>query len=116
MKPPFEVLQTSSHQGLTCHATLAESLLQRCDLCQRTALKREPRGSGNLFATLQTEASRIALKLPEDPKKRKTVQLMEVTEKLWKSRKHQNKAPVAMKKLPNALKAIVATNGDPTGR
>ena len=58
----------------------------------------------------------MTLKLPEDPKKSKTVQLMEVTEKLWKSRKYRNKAREAMKKLPNALKAIVATNGGPTGR
>ena len=48
----------------------------------------------------------MTLKLPEDPKKSKTVQLMEVTEKLWKSRKYRNKAREAMKKLPNALKAI----------
>ena len=71
---------------------------------------------GNLFATLQTEASRMTLKLPKDPKKSKTVQLMEVTEKLWKSAKYQRKAREAMKKLPNALKAIVATEGGPTGR
>lgn len=71
---------------------------------------------GNLFSTLQTEASRLTLQLPKDPKKSKTVQLMEVTEKLWKSEKYQKKAREAMKKLPNALKAIVATNGGPTGR
>ena len=71
---------------------------------------------GNLFATLQTEASRMTLKHSKDPKKSKTVQLMEVTEKLWKSAKYQRKAREAMKKLPNALKAIVATEGGPTGR
>ena len=71
---------------------------------------------GNLFATIQTEASRMTLKLPEDQKKRKTVQLMEVIEKLWKSREYQNRARKAMKKLPNALKAIVTTNEGPTWR
>ena len=71
---------------------------------------------GNLFATLQTEASRMTLKLPKDPKKSKTVQLMEVTEKLWKSEKYQKKAREAMQKLPHTLKAIVASNGGPTGR
>ena len=40
---------------------------------------------GNLFSMLQTEASRLTLQLPKDLKKSKTVQLMEVTEKLWKS-------------------------------
>ena len=47
---------------------------------------------GNLFATLQTEASRMTLQLPNDPTKSKTVQLVEVTEKLWKSEKYQKKA------------------------
>ena len=46
----------------------------------------------------------------------KTVQLMEVTEKLWKSRNYRNNALEAMKKLPNALNAIVATKGGPIGR
>ena len=41
----------------------------------------------------------------------KTVQLMEATEKLWKGDKYRNTAREAMKKLPNALKAIVTTNG-----
>ena len=41
---------------------------------------------------------------------------MEVAEKLWMSRKYRNKAREAMKKLPNALKAIVATKGGQTGR
>ena len=58
----------------------------------------------------------MTLKLPEDPKKSKTVQLMEVTQKLWKSRKYRNKARKAMKKLPDALKATAATNGGPRGR
>ena len=71
---------------------------------------------GNLFATLQNEASRLTLQLPEDPKKSKTVQLMEVTEKLWKSKKYKEKAFAAMKKLPNALKAILDVDGGPTGR
>ena len=59
----------------------------------------------------------MTLKLREDPKKSKTVQLMEVIEKLWKSTstKFRNKALEAMKKLPNALKAIVATSGGSTG-
>ena len=56
----------------------------------------------------------MTLKLPEDPKKSKTVQLMEVTEKLWKSRKYREKAHEAMKKLANNLEAVVATNGSPT--
>ena len=58
----------------------------------------------------------MTLQLPNDPTKSKTVQLMEVTEKLWKSEKYQKKAREAMKKLPHALKAIIATNGGPTGR
>ena len=62
---------------------------------------------GNLFATLQTEASRMTLKLPEDPKKSKTVQLAEVTEKQWKSMKYRNKACGAMKKLSNALMELL---------
>ena len=57
----------------------------------------------------------MTFKLPDNPRKSKTVQLMEVTEKLWKSREYRNKAREAMKKLPNALKAIIATNGGPTG-
>ena len=71
---------------------------------------------GNLVATLQTEASRMTLKLPKDPLKSKTVQLMEVTEKLWKSEKYQKKAHEAITKLPIALKAIAAANDGPTGR
>jgi len=67
---------------------------------------------GNLFSALQAEASCLTLQ----PKKSKTVQLMEVTEKLWKSDKYQKKAREAMEKLPSALKAIAATNGGPTGR
>ena len=43
----------------------------------------------------------MTLELPEDPKKSKTVQLMEVAEKLWKSRKYQNRVREAMKKLPS---------------
>ena len=58
----------------------------------------------------------MTLKLPGDPKKRETVQLMDVTEKLWKGRKYRNKAHKAMKNLQNGLKAIVATNGGPTVR
>lgn len=71
---------------------------------------------GNLFATLQTEASRMALSLPKDPNKSKTVQLMEVTEKLWKSKKYKDKAKLAMKKLPHVLKDIIEADGGPTGR
>ena len=58
----------------------------------------------------------MTLQLPKDPKKSKTVQLMEVTEQLWKSEKYKKKAREVMKKLPNALKAIAATDGGPTGR
>ena len=57
----------------------------------------------------------MTLKLPDDPKKSKTVQLMEVTGKLRKSGKYRRKARIEMKKLPDALEAIVATNGGPTG-
>ena len=41
---------------------------------------------------------------------------MEVTEKMWRSAKYQRKARDALKKLPNALKAIVATHGGPAGK
>ena len=58
----------------------------------------------------------MTLRLPKGPKKSKTIQLMEVTEKMWKSRKNRSKPREAMKKLPNVLKAIYASNGDPTGR
>ena len=71
---------------------------------------------GNLFATLQTEAARLTMQLPEDPRKSRTVQLMEVTRKLWKSEKYKQKARLAMTKLPNALKAILEADGGPTGR
>ena len=58
----------------------------------------------------------MTLKLPKDPQKSNTVQLMESTKKLWKSTKYRNKARNAMMTLLNALKAIVATNVGPTGR
>ena len=56
------------------------------------------------FATLQTKASRMAVKF--DGGHREAVEDM----------KNRNNAREAMRKLPNALKAIVATNGGPTGR
>ena len=62
---------------------------------------------GNSFATLQTEASRTTLELPKDPKKSKTAQLMGVTEKLWKSAKYPRETRDAMKRLTNALTAII---------
>ena len=41
---------------------------------------------GDLFSiSMETEAARLTLQLPKHHKKRKTVQLMRVTEKLWKS-------------------------------
>ena len=58
----------------------------------------------------------MSLELPEDPKKSTFVQLMEITEKRCKGRKYRNKACDAIKKLQNALNAIVATNGRPTWR
>ena len=58
----------------------------------------------------------MTLKLRVERKKSEVVQLMELTEKPKNSRKYQNKAREAMKNLPNALKAVVATNGGPTGR
>ena len=69
---------------------------------------------GNLFATLQTEAFSLALKLHEGPLKSNTVQLIEVTEELWRSQKYRDEARDAMNKLPRALKAIKAAEGGPT--
>ena len=68
------------------------------------------------FSALQHEAFQLTLNLPKDPRKCKTVQLMQTTEKLWKSPKYKEKARMAMKKLPNALQAIIAAEGGPTGR
>ena len=60
----------------------------------------------------------MTLKLPHDPRKikKKTAQLLEVTEKLCKYRRYREKACFAMEKLPNALKAIQAIEDGPTGR
>ena len=56
------------------------------------------------------------LALLEDPRTSKSVQLMENTRKLWTSAKYHEKAPIAKQKLPKAVKAIIATDGGPTGR
>ena len=58
----------------------------------------------------------MTLSLPKDPRNSKTVQLMEVTEKLWKSGKYQENAKLTAKKLSHALKDIIEADGDPTGR
>jgi len=55
---------------------------------------------GNLFSTLQTEAYRLALQIPKDPEEAKPLQLMEVTEKLWKTGKYQKKAREAIESFP----------------
>ena len=75
-----------------------QSLRRHCILCQRAAFYAAR--DGKLFATLQPEASRMTLKLSEDPKKSKLVQLIEVAEKMWKSTKYKPKAPEEKYKFP----------------
>ena len=62
---------------------------------------------------LQTEASRLTLQLSKDPKKSKTVQLVEVTEKLWKSEKYQKKAHEAIKSFPMFSRQLLRQMVDP---
>lgn len=74
---------------------------------------------GNLFATLQHDASRATLRAIDAGQvegQSETCELIDQTNKLWKSRKYKEKAKNAMKKLENAFKMVVECDGGPTGR
>lgn len=71
---------------------------------------------GNLFATLQTEASAKTLALKPSKKQSRVCQLMDVTKRIWASDLYKSRAAGAVLKLENVLHDIVKENGGPTGR
>ena len=72
---------------------------------------------GNMFNTFQHEVSVKTLKQKSRPEKQsKGCDLYDNVKKVWESEKYREKARSAMKKLPNALRAIVKARGGPTGR
>ena len=70
---------------------------------------------GNLFAQLQSKASRNTLKV-KSSKQSETCELMDQTKKIWLSKEYKSRARRAVEKLPNALKAVLKAKGGPTGR
>ena len=72
--------------------------------------------AGNLFSTFQSKVSLNTLALPHSPRQTQTCQLFDEVTRLWKSPEYKKKAKLAMKRLPNALKAVIEADGGPTGR
>ena len=88
-----------------CKVNGSHDFSKSCAMSQTCAMSAKPRSS---FQTTQRRAklSRCWKSQRSCGRAESTEHVLEVTENLWKSRKYRNKAREAIKKIPNAVRAL----------